>query len=182
MSEEGRREAFRDLYERSFDEVLSYARRRAVSAGDADDAVAETFLVAWRRFEELPAGERRLPYLYGIARRVLANQHRGEARRRRLTDRLEAEAADERGTHGYSARSEVEDALDSLPADQREILGLAYWEDLDAGEIAVALGCSRNAARIRLHRARRALRGALEARSAGRRLNSLTTPIERRGQ
>ncbi len=178
MSEEARREAFRELYESTFTDVLAYARRRAASAGDADDAVAETFLVAWRRFGELPGGERRLPYLYGIARRVLANQHRGDARRRRLSDRLEQEG---RRAELATGGDEVDGALDRLPAEQREILGLAYWEDLDPGEIAVALGCSRNAARIRLHRARRALRSELEnpERTAGRRL---AVPAERRSE
>ncbi|MCO8271077.1 hypothetical protein M1L60_10780 [Actinoplanes sp. TRM 88003] len=56
--------------------VLRYARRR-VDDEQADEVVAETFVVAWRRLAEIPAAE--LPWLFGVARRVSANVRRSRS-------------------------------------------------------------------------------------------------------
>ena len=142
--------------------ILGYALRRTGSADDAADVIAETFLTAWRRIDDMPTGEATRPWLYGVARRVLANQRRGEQRRTALGERLRSELAAEpcdreppRGLEGVAA------AFRGLADSDREILTLAGWEGLDPGQIAIVLGCSRNAARIRLHRARRRFAGAL---------------------
>jgi RNA polymerase sigma-70 factor (ECF subfamily) len=90
-----------------------------------------------------------------VARRVLANQRRGERRRSALNVRLRADlslAIRDRGLRSEPAP--VSAAFDSLPERDRELLSLAAWEGLDAGEIAEVLGCSRNTARVRMHRAR----------------------------
>src|ERR1700712_3314159 len=79
---------FRALFEQHGDAVLRYARRRTTSA-IADDIVAETFLVAWRRLEHVPAEPR--GWLLGVARRVLANQWRADRRRAELASRLALE-------------------------------------------------------------------------------------------
>ena len=63
--------------------MLGYALRRTDNTDDAADVLAETFLVAWRRPDEIPPGPQARLWLYGTARRVLANQRRAE--RRRLT-------------------------------------------------------------------------------------------------
>ena len=68
--------------------MLAYVLRRVERAEDAGDVVAETFLVAWRRMDKVPAGDEARLWLYGVARRQLANQRRGELRRSRLADRL----------------------------------------------------------------------------------------------
>jgi RNA polymerase sigma factor (sigma-70 family) len=153
---------FEQAYAAHHAAILGYALRRAGSADDAADVIAETFLTAWRRIDDLPAGEDARPWLYGVARRVLANQRRGERRRTALGERLRSELASEPyyreptpGLDGAAA------ALRRLGDGDREILTLAGWEGLDAGQIAVVLGCSRNAARIRLHRARRRFAAAL---------------------
>src|SRR5687767_10364110 len=86
-----REHAFRALYDSRFDAVLGYALRRTNRPEDAADVVSETFLVAWRRLDHVPAGDASLPWLYGTARRVLANQRRGDLRRRRLGERLRRE-------------------------------------------------------------------------------------------
>jgi RNA polymerase sigma factor (sigma-70 family) len=168
---EGPGERMTDDQRRRFDQVyavhhaaiLGYALRRTGNADDAADVIAETFLTAWRRIDNLPAGDAARPWLYGVARRVLANQRRGEQRRSALGDRLRSELTAERfrrepppGLDG------VADALNRLGPADREVLTLAAWEGLDAGQIAVVIGCSRNAARIRLHRARRRLAAALD--------------------
>ena len=130
---------------------------------DAEDVVAETFLTAWRRLDEIPCGSGARPWLYGVARNALANQHRGERRRGRLRDRLNAEprpSARQRAGANDELAS-VAAAFARLREDDRELLALVAWEELDPGEIATVLGCSRNAARIRLHRARRRLANEL---------------------
>jgi len=82
---------FEHTFREHHDAVLAYALRRT-GDDDARDAVAETFLVAWRRFGEAP-GDGQLAWLYGVARRVLANQRRAAGRRTALVDRLGTAAA-----------------------------------------------------------------------------------------
>jgi RNA polymerase sigma factor (sigma-70 family) len=164
-----RRARFRAVYDANYHRVLGYAIRRAATREDAEDVVAETFLAAWRRLEEVPRGGDARPWLYGVARNALANQRRGERRRGRLWGRLQAEPGPA-VLHRANADDElaaVAAAYERLKADDRELLALAAWEELDPGEIATVLGCSRNAARIRLHRARRRLARELQRTDAG---------------
>ncbi|MEX0783582.1 MAG: sigma-70 family RNA polymerase sigma factor [Dehalococcoidia bacterium] len=150
---------FRSLFELHYPQVEAYARRRCARSADADDVVAETFTVAWRRFQDIPAEP--LPWLYGVARRVLANQRRGQRRWAGLLDRLRREPMDVATPHDTGEPVRV--ALSRLkPADQ-ELLRLAAWEDLGPSEIAATLGISANAASIRLHRARKQLAAELTA-------------------
>ena len=151
-------ELLRRLYALHGRPVLAYALRRTSSAEDAADAVAETFLVAWRRLESVPSDDA-LPWLYGVARRVLANQRRAAHRRVRLAERLRQElpAAIQALEPPLSSHGPVMAALRMLSTDDQEILMLATWEELEPNEIAEVLGVSRIAARSRLHRARRRL-------------------------
>jgi RNA polymerase sigma-70 factor (ECF subfamily) len=156
------------IYAQHYARVLGYVLRRVDHPDQAADVLAETFLVAWRRLDQVPEGERARLWLYGVARRILANHRRGERRRTQLADRLRAEVS-AGGSIGEppGAGASAAVAFRSLRDEDRELLALRGWEGLDAGEIAVVLGCSRNAARIRLHRARRRLRAALAAAQAG---------------
>jgi RNA polymerase sigma factor (sigma-70 family) len=151
-------EQLRRLYTLHGRPVLAYALRRTASAEDAADAVAETFLVAWRRLDSVPSDDA-LPWLYGVARRVLANQRRATHRRIRLAERLRQElpAAIQALEPPVASNGPVMTALRTLSADDQEILLLATWEELEPNEIAKVLGISRIAARSRLHRARRRL-------------------------
>lgn len=143
--------------------MLGYVRRRTDRADDAADVAAETFLAAWRRLDDAPTEEVRL-WLYGVARRVLANHRRGERRRTQLASPLRGDVAGrDPASAGEEQFAELAAAFRSLPDADREVLALKGCEQLDAGQIAVMLGCSRNAARIRLHRARRRLRAAVAA-------------------
>jgi RNA polymerase sigma factor (sigma-70 family) len=167
-SHSSQRARFRAVYDTNYHRVLGYALRRAASREDAEDAVAETFLTAWRRLEEMPHGSDARPWLYGVARNALANQRRSERRRGRLTGRLSTEPSSP-----ARDRADASDELASVAAafarlgeEDRELLALAAWEELDPGEIAMVLGCSRNAARIRLHRARRRLARQLQSTHA----------------
>jgi RNA polymerase sigma factor (sigma-70 family) len=150
----GRRARFRAAYDANYHHVLGYALRRTATRQDAEDVVAETFLIAWRRLDQLPPGSDARPWLYGIARRTLANQRRGDVRRARLTGRLGSDLEIPDASEGDGDVATVAAAFARLSDDDREVLALVAWEDLSTGEVAAVLGCSRNAVRIRLHRAR----------------------------
>lgn len=161
---EERRRRFEAVYAANYGPVLGYLLRRTANSDDAADVLAETFLTAWRRLDDVPGGDTARLWLYGVARRLLANHRRGERRRSALADRLRADlaAAPPPAPPGGDL-AEVARALRRLPATDQELLTLVGWEGLDAGQLAVTLGCSRNAARIRLHRARRRLTAQLAA-------------------
>ncbi len=136
--------------------------RRIPNGDDAADAVAETFLTAWRRLDDVPPGDQARLWLYGVARYVLANYRRGERRRCELSDRLRLDLAAGYRDPEYSGDlAGLGAAFASLAGADRELLSLVAWEGLDHGELAEVLGCSRNAVRIRLHRARARLAAAL---------------------
>jgi RNA polymerase sigma-70 factor, ECF subfamily len=164
----GPSERFRSLYEANYHLILGYALRRA-EATDAADVAAETFTTAWRRLRDVPDGEEARLWLYGVARRVLANQRRAERRRLRVAGRLrdESRTAPSSAAEPAVGRN-VPAAFARLRPEDRELLSLTAWEGLDPGELARVLGCSRNAARIRLHRARRRFALELERPDAKR--------------
>jgi len=144
---------FREHYEA----VLAYARRRA-PASIADDVAAETFAVAWRRADQIPAEP--LPWLRGVARRVLSTQRRSATRRELLRGRLLDRSS------SASLAGETGDRLGAVLANlserDREAVLLVAWEGLAPAEAASALSISATAFSVRLHRARRRLRIALE--------------------
>ena len=144
---------FREAYGEHVRAVAAFALRRVPAPADADDIVAETFLVAWRRFGEAPADLR--PWLFGVARHVLRHHYRSAQRRDALSARLAgALAASEpaRPSAGWLA-----DALPRLSEADRDVLTLTAWEGLTHGEAGAVLGCSPGAVAVRLHRARRRL-------------------------
>lgn len=159
---ERRREEFESLFDAHFRAVSAYALRRA-SRSEAEDAVAETFLVAWRRLDKVPENAR--PWLFGVARRMVANQRRAARRRGALSQRLSREPGGE--WESSTDRAPVLEALTRLSERDRELLLLIAWEGLSIPEAAVALGCSAGAAKVRLHRARRRLRSELERLDRG---------------
>jgi RNA polymerase sigma-70 factor (ECF subfamily) len=134
------------LYERHYDDVLAYCVRR-VGRSDADEAAADVFAIAWRRIDDLEWDTAR-PWLFGVARGVVANRWRSRRRSTRLPDEQ------------VGRRVETEEILSvvrRLGANDREVLMLAAWEGLSGPEIARALGISVAAAEQRLHRAKRRL-------------------------
>lgn len=160
-----REEGFRCLYEAHLGEVLGYAIRRVPDSHDAADVVAETFLVAWRRFDDLPSSDDLRAWLLGVARRVLANQRRGGERRARLSDRLGAalvaSSTATPDTESHEQRA-VRDALGRLSDDDRELLSLTSWEGLSPSELAQIFDVTPETVRTRLSRARQRMRVALE--------------------
>jgi RNA polymerase sigma factor (sigma-70 family) len=90
VADREREERFDALFKQYLPDMVAYCGWRALSPADAQDAVAEVFLAVWRRLEEVPAGREARLWLYGTARRVLANQARAGKRRERLTARVVA--------------------------------------------------------------------------------------------
>jgi len=157
VDETRRKERFRAVYETTYARILGYALRRATPE-DAADLVAETYLVAWRRFDDVPPGDEALLWLYGIAHRVLANQRRGRQRRAALAERLAADLARSRPfvpEHPPDDLTQLARAWRRLQPTDRELLGLVVWEGLGAEQLCRVLGCSRAVLKVRLHRARR---------------------------
>lgn len=168
-----RQERFRGLYDEHARALLGYALRRVAVPADAADVVAEAFLVAWRRLDDVPDAEAR-PWLFGVTRGVLANHRRGALRRNALADKLRHHLAGQVRVDDPSDTSDavatVRRAMAQLGSDDRELLQLTTWEGLTPTELAVALGVPAATVRTRLHRARNRLR-ALLAEPTGRRQN-----------
>ncbi|MFI6790957.1 RNA polymerase sigma factor [Nonomuraea sp. NPDC050383] len=126
----------------------------------ADEVVSQTFAIAWRRLDDV--AEPALPWLLGVARNVLRDHVRAEGRRESLMAELRAwdeeDIADQ-----IAERMSVRKALAKLSEDDREILVLVAWHGLSPGEAARVIGCSGAAFRVRLHRARKRLRAAMES-------------------
>jgi len=163
LSLDERERAFRDLYAEHFDAVLGFALRRVDRPEDAGDVTADTFLVAWRRLAHAPHGSELRPWLYGVARRVLANHRRGERRRTALGDRLRRELAAHvpDTSDDVVQRADVTAAMHRLSARDQEVLELHLWEGLEPREIAEVLGLTATVVRPRLSRARSRLREVL---------------------
>jgi RNA polymerase sigma-70 factor, ECF subfamily len=161
----GRRERFEAVYRELYEPICGYTLRRVRDPEDAAEVIAETFATLWRRFDRCPHGEELRPWLFGVARRVIANQRRGERRRSALGERLAANVdhAAFEALHADETTSELARAFATLSESDRELLSLAAWEGLTREELAVALGTSRAVIRLRLHRARKRLRDALPA-------------------
>jgi RNA polymerase sigma-70 factor (ECF subfamily) len=153
---------FNALYDAHYAAVRAYAWRREPAF--VDDIVAETFLVAWKRLEDVPAGAA-LPWLLGVARNSQLNIVRGE-RRRREREISEAAAWPPQEDCPQMEPPGESDAgvlqlLRLLPEADREVLLLVAWEELDRADIARVLGSSRANVALRLHRARRRFRALL---------------------
>lgn len=152
---------FTALYQRHYTDVESYVRRR-VQPSQVHDVVSEIFVVAWRRLDDAP-GDRALPWLYGVARRTLANAYRSDQRQGRLLEALAAQPVAATGDHAneVASRLVVMAAFSRLSSDDQEALRLTLWEDLSASDASRVMGCSVATFQVRLHRARKRLRGAI---------------------
>ncbi|MDH4116722.1 MAG: sigma-70 family RNA polymerase sigma factor [Acidimicrobiia bacterium] len=165
-------DSFSVFFRRYARPVTLYAVRRCRDPHDVGDLVSETFLVALQAAGRyIPQTDTALPWLFGIARRVLARQHRRRASHRRLAvkagnveplvtgDEVDAiaEAID-----ASRQRRAIEAALATLSDGEREIFLLVAYDGLSPGEAAVVVGVSANAARLRLSRARRRMREELD--------------------
>ncbi|MEO8424809.1 MAG: sigma-70 family RNA polymerase sigma factor [Actinomycetota bacterium] len=145
------------LYSSNSDHVFAYASRR-VGPEEAADIVAETFLAAWRRIDDVP--DDALPWLYAAAKNVINNSRRAEMRRDALWRRLvsaEVPVSDHDPAAEVEARTDIVAAMRFLPEPEREALMLVAWEDLEPRRAAAAMGCSPGTFAVRVHRGRRHL-------------------------
>jgi RNA polymerase sigma factor (sigma-70 family) len=164
MADDARRLRFEAAYRELYSPVCGYALRRVREPEDAAEVIAETFATLWRRFDRCPQGDELRPWLFGVARRVIANQRRGQRRRSALSERLVTNVDPAATAPADDVPNELARAFASLSETDRELLSLIAWEDLTREELAVALGTNRAAVRLRLHRARKRLRDALPPR------------------
>lgn len=155
--------SFGDLFDEHYGAVVAYARRRGAGWDDAHHVAAEVFAVAWRRRADVPAGAERA-WLLGVARRVQANQWRGQRRWRALLGRVARATTGELDEVAVVADTDpaLARALAGLSARDREVLCLVAWDGLRHAEAAIVLGCSTSTVSTRVARARTRLRRALD--------------------
>jgi RNA polymerase sigma-70 factor (ECF subfamily) len=178
------RRRFERLVRDTRNDLMAYALRRSHSPEDAADVLSEVYLIAWRKLEKIPPGERARLWLFGVARNVM---RQGVARRRsrdalvqELARELREACEVEPALETDPAQRALQAALATLPERDQEILTLTAWEDLTPNEIAAVLGISANVVRVRLHRARARLAGRLESARARRR-SSENTVVKQQG-
>jgi RNA polymerase sigma-70 factor (ECF subfamily) len=160
----GREQRFTELFDRCYGAVFAFAARR-IGAEHADEIAAETFLIAWRRFESLPAEP--LPWLYGVARNVVLRQRAAAAREGVMVEAVANELGAVPTTGPESdAEPRLAEAWRLLSERDREVLALVAWEELSVANAAAVLKCSAAVFSVRLHRARRRLARLLDAQAA----------------
>ena len=151
---------FRAVFDAAYAPLCRYARHRGLTGADAEDIVAQTLEIAWRRIDDVPMVEP-LPWLYAVARNLWRNQVRQVHRRSEILARYRAlPPAAACGDPASLEPGLLRAALASLSERDQEVLRLVAWDGLTPAEVAVVLGCTPVAARSRLHRAR----GRLAAR------------------
>ena len=164
----GTRERFEALYWRHHRDLAAFIRRR-VPTDAVEDVLAETFVVAWRRLNDIPSEER--AWLFGVARNVIRNSYRAEARQRALHVRIAEGTTDrvESFDDAIATRAELARAWNQLSETEQEVIALVAWDDLSNAEAAQVLGVTTSAYAVRLFRARRRLLHLLERGSGGAR-------------
>jgi RNA polymerase sigma-70 factor (ECF subfamily) len=143
---------FEELFRQTRAPLLGYLTRRA-PVDDAPDLLAEVYLVAWRRRSDLPRGDERRLWLFGVARRLVAEHHRLTCTRADAELRA-GETPVDPGCTDAARSAAVLRALDSLGELDRELVTLTTWEGLSPAEAARVVGITAGTARVRLHRAR----------------------------
>lgn len=160
---EGRFDA---LYRAHHQELLAFIRRRSES-GDAEDVVAETFVVTWRRIDDVPDPGR--GWLFAVARNILRNHERSQNRQRSLRVHLAAQgpvhAPDPAAA--IAGRTDLARAWNRLTDNEREVIALTAWDELTQDEAATVMGCTKAAYAVRLYRARRRLLHLIDRTTSG---------------
>lgn len=153
----------RAFVEREAPGILAYFARRT-DRDDAADLLGETLVVVWRRVATIPTDEERARmWLYGVARKVLSQHRRSSVRRSSLAERLRLELREQPASVDPTEHDEVRAHIAALPAVDREIIELVYWEGFSLVEVAGILGMRQPTVRSRHARARATLKAALEA-------------------
>jgi RNA polymerase sigma factor (sigma-70 family) len=156
------------MFELRYPSIHSYVLRRlGPASNDVVDVTSQIFAVAWRRRARIPAPPGDLPWLYGVARKIVSRHWRSSQRRQNLDDRLtnEARVPPVGALVADPEVLRVREAIGHLPPKDQEVLRLVFWEELSHAEVGEVLGCSANAVAIRLHKARQKLRVRLDRQS-----------------
>lgn len=163
MTDAETQDRFRTLFEASFDDLNRFVRRRI---SDGEDIVSETFMIAWRRLNDVPTnlGDARA-WLFTVARGLMANRRRKDAR---LSAWQPPEVAVPDETSVTETRIDLARAFSRLSGPDQECLALLAWDGLTPTQAAAVLGISRSAFGVRVHRARRRLRAAVNGGPASR--------------
>jgi RNA polymerase sigma-70 factor (ECF subfamily) len=146
--------AFIAVHRDSYPRVYRFVRRRVESTELAEELAADVFRVVWQKWNDAPRTD--IAWMFTVARNLIGNAYRSRDRLLALQTKLRASA--ELGSGAEPEDLVVHDALAALRDSERDILQMVYWDELSTAEIAGVLGCSKSAAKIRLHRARAAFR------------------------
>jgi RNA polymerase sigma factor (sigma-70 family) len=164
------RRRFEQLYADTRTSLLAYLVRRAETAEEAADLLGEVYLVAWRHIGQVPAGGQARLWLFGVARRLLANHRRRLRSQSELATALESVLRLEGERRSQEARSldpALAAALAALKPGDRELILLTAWEELTPAEIAAVVGQPSAVVRVRLHRVRMKLQARLASGGHG---------------
>jgi RNA polymerase sigma-70 factor (ECF subfamily) len=166
----GDRYAFERLLTRHGDALFRFATRTCGSERDAEDAVQDGLLSAWKGAGTFRGESSARTWLFQVVVHACRRRHRrrvGEPDRHAEVEEAEALASGERGADERLADRQVgeamERALAALGEEAREVLVLRDVEGLSGEETAAALGLSLAAMKSRLHRARLELKERVEA-------------------
>ena len=151
--------AFIALYKDSYPRIHRFVLRRVDDSELAQELAADVYRVAWQKWDGAAATE--ISWLFTVARNLIGNAYRGRDRQKALHEKLMASSAEVPWENSDNAS--VEDAMMALREKDRDILQLAYWDELTIAEISHVLHCTQSSAKVRLHRAREAFRKLLPA-------------------
>jgi RNA polymerase sigma factor (sigma-70 family) len=155
------RTRFEQLFRETRTDLLAYIMRRSPTAEDAADVLAETYLIAWRKLDGIPTGDRARLWLFGVARNLLMKGASQRRSRQTLVERLAGELRSAHPPHNLvddERATALRAALAALPERDRELVMLTAWEDLTPKQIATVVGTPVNLVRVRLHRVRARLK------------------------
>ncbi len=158
-------ESFHVFYSRYHSLLLGVAQQRLVGMSSAEDVVAEAFAIAWSHYRE--GGELTLPWLYQVLRNLIGNEYQRAVRADKLVERVGASLGTNIVEFATDDAIGLRSAIKELPEDDRELIYMAYWEDLKRNEMAAILGCSATAVRLRLMRAKRRLKTLVDGSETG---------------
>jgi RNA polymerase sigma-70 factor (ECF subfamily) len=153
-----REHQFIAMHTEHFGRVYRYIAYRIGDAQRAEELASDVFRIAWEKQNPDVPG---IGWLIATARNLVGNEYRGRHREHSLTERLADQARAAAQTHRSPEAAAVADVLSRLSDTDREVLMLSYWDELTTAELAASLGCSVSAARVRLHRARKAFASAV---------------------
>ncbi len=173
----GAEAAFRALFEAAYDDLLIFVERRTHALA-AEDVVAEVFLTAWRRLDDVPPGlDQARAWLFTVAHNVLSNRRRSDHRQQAVALRILREPGRaEPVADGVAERVDLTRAWARLSPGDQEVLTLTVFEELTGPQAARVLGISATAFSLRLLRARRRLRKHLSGEAAAAVRPAVTDP------